>query len=187
MRPKLKILLSPGHSEKTLGAVSHDIQEWCCNEYQVKCLKSTLIKQNCIVDIIRGDNLYTIGLASKGYDAFIITHLNAFNAHTNYVECCVDRRTMLPSSKQAAIASTCAVAMATALNLPLYNAHTELPGVCAKRLQVLSGAYKAGCPVAFLTEAFFLDCYSDKNIVYTLIEAAMMALGNSILKGITHE
>lgn len=181
----MKILLSPGHSSQTIGAVSHGILEYECNEFQVSILKNRFEQKNHTVDIARGDDLYEIGLSSSGYDAFITPHLNAFNKSVNYVTCCVDRHTMLPSSKHAAIASKCAVAMASALNLPLYNAHTELPGVCGKQLRVLSGARKAQCPIAILTEAFFLDCYSEKKIVYNLLEVAMAAFSKSFLQALT--
>jgi len=174
-------MLNPGHTEKSVGAVRGTLQEYTFNEFQAQVLQKTLADAGHQVTVMRGENLSAIGQASKGYDVFISLHLNACNKSSNYTCCCVQDYLYHSTNKSAAVASKCAIAMGTALGLKIFDPDSKFPGVRKSRLRVLTGTMRAQCPVAFLSEPFFMDCYTDPKMVYNLCEVAMIALAKTIL------
>jgi N-acetylmuramoyl-L-alanine amidase len=162
--PKSKkiVFIDPGHSEQHTGArgQNSDVQEEDENRRQALMLQEELAKYGIQSDIYdpMGDDLYSIGQQSKGYDAMISLHLNAY-ARKEFYTCTMCHPTkQSPNSKSAMVASKWAQAVSVAIGNPCFSGSAGWPkGVMAVGLSVLSGAASVNCPVFFLSEAEFID------------------------------
>lgn len=171
------ILIAPGHCQKTVGTLNKNktITEYECNLLQAESLHVFLLKLGIKSDIAdtSDDNLFRIGKLAEGYGALVVPHLNGFNGFANY--CCVKVHIRRTTPKNTTVASKAAVAMSRALGIPCYNG-TSAKGVMTGELKVLAVASTTSCPINILTEAFFLDYYSDIDIIHAKIQIAMKAL-----------
>jgi N-acetylmuramoyl-L-alanine amidase len=157
-----RVLLDPGHSESHTGArgKNSSVQEEDLNRFQAELMKAELALLGVQADIIDplDDDLFAIGAASKGYDAFLSLHLNAY-ANKEFYTCTMchpSRQT--PGSKSAKVASEFAQAVAAAIGNPCFSGTAGWPkGVMATGLSVLSGAASVNCPIFFLSELEFID------------------------------
>ena len=186
----IRVLADPGHSESPVssGAVSADkrITEYEMNLFQANILKRELV-YDMLVDIVdpTKDDRVAIGMKAKGYDLFVSTHLNAFNKKANYTSVCVDTRHNTPESRSTKLASVCAIEIAKALGLKAYQNASFPPGVMPKHLEVLNYAHRSGCPICILVEPFFIDVYSDRQIIENKCTIAMKTLANVLRKALT--
>jgi len=184
-----KVLLDPGHSDKKPGARGKNpaIKEEVLNRYQAQLLKKNLEDLGIRADIIDppDDNLYQIGLSSRGYDAFISLHLNSFSGKEHYTCTMCHAIKQSPNSKSAKVASKAAQAIAKSINNKLFSGTKNWPvGVMAASLGVLSGAVDARCPVAILTEAEFIDDEVEETGIRARLVKAMQALAKVIAEEI---
>lgn len=175
-----KVLIDPGHSNSEPGARGKNpsITEEEMNRYQAICLKKELEKYGILVTIFdpEVDDIYLIGQKSKGYDAFVSLHLNAFDGKEHYTCAMVSPKWMAPDSKSAKVASLWASAISKTISNPLFAGSPGYPeGVMAAALGVLSGAASVGCPVAFLSEMEFIDDETNIEQLKVHIEKAMAA------------
>lgn len=178
--PALSVLLDPGHSERHPGARGKNpsVQEEDLNRFQAECLKQALAAVNIEAQIIDpiDDDLLAIGRAAKGFDAFVSLHLNAFSGREHYTCAMVHPTFSGPQSASSRCAAAWAAAVANAIGNPLFGGSRGYPkGVYATGLSVLRGAAEAKCPIAFLSEAEFIDDEYSNEPIMKRIEIAMTA------------
>jgi N-acetylmuramoyl-L-alanine amidase len=184
-----RILIDPGHSERRTGArgKNSSVQEEDLNRYQAERLAVELALLGFAADIIDplDDDLWAIGKAAQGYAAFVSLHLNAYNGKDHYTCAMVHQKYKSGASKSAQAASAWAKAISAAIKNPCFCGSAGYPeGVMARGLSVLSGAADTDCPIAFLSEAFFVDAY-DSNLtcrdkIMTAMKAGAKALADML-------
>jgi N-acetylmuramoyl-L-alanine amidase len=184
-----RVLLDPGHSERHVGArgLNSNVQEEDLNRLQATVLKAELEKLGIAATIIDpiDDDLYSIGASAKGYDAFVSLHLNAYKNKDFYTCTMCHPTKQATTSKSAIVASAAAQAMASALGNACFGGTQNWPkGVMATGLSVLSGAVASGVPIAFLSEAFFVDAYDNNAVCEDKIRKAMPALAKVLFNNL---
>ena len=175
-----RILIDPGHSERRTGArgKNSSVQEEDLNRYQAERLATELALLGYSADIIDPieDDLWAIGKSAQGYAAFVSLHLNAYNGKDHYTCAMVHTKYQSAESQSAQIASGWAKAISAAIKNPCFSGSAGYPeGVMARGLSVLSGAAATDCPIAFLSEAFFVDAYDSNVVCRDKIMTAMKA------------
>lgn len=175
-----KVLLDPGHSERHTGArgLNSSVQEEDLNRYQAELMKKELAALGVQADIIDpiDDDLFAIGAASKGYDAFLSLHLNAYSNKEHYTCTMCHSSRQKPTDKSALVASKFAQAVAAAIGNPCFSGTAGWPkGVMATGLSVLSGAASVSCPIFFLSELEFVDDETETGPIKTRIEKGIKA------------
>lgn len=179
-----KILLDVGHSKRQVGCLS---QNSLWDEHYFNYLQASILQEELklnritshIVDLDKDDRK-RIGAMARGYDMFISIRLNAYDKKEHYSCCKVDSK--YNNLDSINFASKVAHAMAQALGLPAAKGNLIAGVISDKRVEVLTAASKTGCPIYFLTEAFFLDAHADKLEIERMCEKAMLALAKTVME-----
>ena len=109
---------------------------------------------------------------------FLSIHLNASDYRDHYTAVMVHKRKGRKADTE--FARLCAGKISLALDHKLCRA-SDIPGVYPASLGALSGAIDSGCPVAVLTEAFFVDAYGSNAVVEGKCILAAKAIADSVM------
>jgi N-acetylmuramoyl-L-alanine amidase len=185
-----RILLDPGHNERFVGArgkLPDRPEEEDFNRFQCQIIANRLRREGAFVEIYDPqdhDNLSVIGARAKGFDMFISVHLNALRGVDFYTTVMTHRTRGRPADVQ--FAKLCSDKIAKALNHKQNTPGGSIPnGVMPAALGVLTGAINAGCPVAVLTEAFFIDAYGSNAVVEQKCTVAANAIADAVKEWFT--
>lgn len=182
-----KILLDPGHNEAFRGArgIAPDFPEEEDHARHMASRLANLLRREGatvrVYDPQDHDNLREIGGQAAGYDMFLSLHLNAYDNKDHY--CATLIHATRNRAEDVAFAHICTKHMARHLNHRIYSGGGTLPdGVYPAALGVLTGAILARCPVAVLTEPFFIDAYGSDSEVEGRCHRAVDGIYDAIIE-----
>jgi N-acetylmuramoyl-L-alanine amidase len=174
-----RVLLSPGHSASAQGAHGRGPANTRPEEYAHNVLQAKIIKQvleatgRFKADIfdIDPDDLIAVGQRAAGYHLFIDIHHNAANADGNDE----GSEVFYPTGNAMSLD------LATDMSYRIAKAiGAKNRGAKPANFTTIATAIKL-CPCAVLTEAYFIDDYSDQNITQSRSVKAAISIAESVI------